>query len=91
MSKWLLSTVCCFVLFVFIICIIRIEVSSYEYVDLDDNKGLAKKCFFETYRYHAGGQGSPVCILEDGTVIQVKQYKLIDVKYCMIWEENCMR
>ena len=65
MSKWLLSTMCCFVLIVFIVCIIRIEVSSYEYVDLDDNKGLAKKCFFETYRYHAGGQGSPVCILEE--------------------------
>lgn len=49
----------------------------YEYVDLDNNKGIAKECSYKFKEGRAGGQGSPVCELEDGTVRQVKEYKYI--------------
>ena len=50
----------------------------YEYIDLDGNKGLATNCSYKFEKQYKGGQGSPVCELEDGTVLSVKQYKLIE-------------
>ncbi|MBR4672061.1 MAG: hypothetical protein IKO78_02525 [Bacilli bacterium] len=47
----------------------------YEYIDLDNNKGIAKNCSYSFENAFSGGQGSPVCELEDGTILQVKQYK----------------
>ena len=44
-------------------------INYYEYVDLADNKGIAKTC--ESYK------GGLLCKLEDDTVVQVKQYKAI--------------
>ena len=44
-------------------------INYYEYVDLADNKGIAKTC--ESYK------GGLLCKLEDETVVQVKQYKAI--------------
>ena len=49
----------------------------YEYIDLDNNKGIAKECSYKFEEIHRGGQGSPVCELEDGTIKQVKEYKYI--------------
>ena len=49
----------------------------YEYIDLDNNKGIAEECSYKFEGYKKGGQGSPVCILEDGVVKQVKEYKYI--------------
>lgn len=49
----------------------------YEYVDLDNNKGIARECSYKFEGYKKGGQGSPVCELEDGTIKQVKEYKYI--------------
>lgn len=49
----------------------------YEYIDLDNNKGIAKECSYKFEEIHRGGQGSPVCKLEDGTIKQVKEYKYI--------------
>lgn len=51
----------------------------YEYVDLDNNKGVAVSCSYMSTNYK-GGQGSPVCELQDGTVKLVKEYKLISEK-----------
>jgi hypothetical protein len=54
----------------------------YEYIDLDNNSGIAEECSYKFESGFKGGQGSPVCILEDGTVKQVKEYKPIyDGKY----------
>lgn len=59
----------------------------YEYVDLDNNSGIAKKCSYKFTDYTRGGQGSPVCELEDGTIKQVKEYKYIyDGEYIPIKE-----
>lgn len=59
----------------------------YEYIDLDNNNGVAKECSYKFEGYARGGQGSPVCELEDGTIKQVKQYKYIyDGKYIPIKE-----
>lgn len=49
----------------------------YEYVDLNNNEGIAKECSYKFKEYKRGGQGSPVCELADGTVKQVKEYKQI--------------
>lgn len=49
----------------------------YEYIDLDNNKGVAKECSYKFEEERSGGQGNPVCELEDGTVKQVKEYKYI--------------
>ncbi len=43
----------------------------YNYVDWNDNEGIAKECSYDS----RGGQGAMVCVLEDNTVIQVKEYK----------------
>jgi len=48
----------------------------YKYVDLDNNEGIAKKCQFSNNK----GQGSPICELEDGTILSVKSYKYIEEK-----------
>ena len=57
----------------------------YEYIDLDNNKGNAKYCSYKFHEGRAGGQGSPVCELEDGTIKQVKEYKYIyDNEYRLI-------
>ena len=59
----------------------------YEYIDLDNNKGIALECSYKFEDYKRGGQGSPVCELEDGTIKQVKEYKYIfDGKYVPIKE-----
>ena len=59
----------------------------YEYLDLDNNNGIAKECSYKFEEYKSGGQGSTVCELEDGTIKQVKEYKYIyDGKYIPIKE-----
>ena len=59
----------------------------YEYLDLDNNNGIAKECSYKREEYKSGGQGSTVCELEDGTIKQVKEYKYIyDGKYIPIKE-----
>lgn len=59
----------------------------YEFIDLDDNSGVAKECSYKFDGYRRGGQGSPVCELEDGTIKQVKEYKYIyDGEYVQIKE-----
>lgn len=78
------------IIFAVIFVFITVEVNIYEYIDLDGNKGTAKECSYEFQGYYSGGQGSPVCVLEDGTVIQVKQYKLIDSKTCLAGDINCL-
>ena len=61
----------------------------YEYVDIEGNKGHAKNCSYYFNSGKSGGQGSPVCELEDGTVVQVKQYKLVSSRKCNGFVENC--
>ena len=59
----------------------------YEYLDLDNNNGIAKECSYKFEEYKSDGQGSTVCELEDGTIKQVKEYKYIyDGKYIPIKE-----
>ena len=59
----------------------------YEYLDLDNNNGIAKECSYKFKEYKSGGQGSTVYELEDGTIKQVKEYKYIyDGKYIPIKE-----
>ena len=59
----------------------------YEYIDLDNNNGIAKECSYKFEEYKSGGQESTVCELEDGTIKQVKEYKYIyDGKYIPIKE-----
>lgn len=76
-----------FVIFVLIYMCFPQNKYHYEYVDLDNNSGVAKECSYEFKDYKRGGQGSPVCELEDGTIKQVKEYKYIyDGKYIPIKE-----
>lgn len=59
----------------------------YEFVDLDNNSGVAKECSYKFDDYKRGGQGSPVCELEDGTIKQAKEYKYVyDGEYIPIKE-----
>lgn len=74
----------CFLIFTILMIIIGIIVAyvpvkkyHYEYIDLDNNNGNAKECSYKFEEYKSGGQGSPVCELEDGTIKQVKEYKYI--------------
>lgn len=53
-------------------------ISYYEYIDLDNNIGIAEDCSYKFQNRFSGGQGNPVCVLEDGTVIVVKQYKHVE-------------
>lgn len=47
----------------------------YTYVDLDNNEGIAYECKYTDKSYKSGGMGSPICKLEDGTILSVKSYK----------------
>lgn len=49
----------------------------YTYVDLDNNEGTAYECEYTDRAHFSGGMGTPICKLEDGTIIVVKQYKFI--------------
>lgn len=60
----------------------------YEYIDLDNNKGIAVDCSFSFHEHKAGGQGSPICILPEGTVIQVKQYTKIVESTCVPYKDK---
>lgn len=73
---YLLGLVVLAVLALLLMCMPE-EVYHYEYIDLDDVKGIAKECSYKFENSKNGGQGSPVCVLEDGTVKQVKEYKYI--------------
>lgn len=67
-------------------CIPR-EKYHYEYTDLDNNIGIAIECSYKFNEGKSGGQGSPVCELKDGTIKQVKEYKMIyDGSYVPIKE-----
>lgn len=66
-----------FIIFCLIIMCIPQAKYHYEYLDLDNNNGIAKNCSYKFENLGRGGQGSPVCELEDGTVKQVKEYKYI--------------
>lgn len=78
--KWLgtmfLALIVLIVVLLIFMCFPQIQYH-YEYIDLDDNKGIAKECSYKFEEIHRGGQGSPVCELEDGTIKQVKEYKYI--------------
>ena len=70
--------ICVFIVFPVVLIIANIcEDNKYQmyytYVDLDNNKGIAYKCKYT----NNGGMGTPICELEDGTIIAVKQYKFI--------------
>lgn len=75
--KWLglifLAFICLIILGLIINCFPQTQYH-YEYIDLDNNKGVAKECSYKSEKVRSGGQGSPVCELEDGTVKQVKEY-----------------
>lgn len=49
----------------------------YKYIDLDNNEGYAEECAFTDKSTFSGGMGTMTCFLKDGTVIQVKQYKVV--------------
>ena len=81
-----LGFICLIILGLIISCFPQTQYH-YEYTDLDNNKGVAKNCSYKFEGYKRGGQGSPVCELDDGTVKQVKEYKYIfDGKYVPIKE-----
>ena len=81
-----------FMIFAVLVASIPEDRYHYEYIDLDNNKGIAKECSYKFEGYKKGGQGSPVCTLEDGTVKQVKEYKYIYEETVVplkeIWESN---
>lgn len=66
-----------FVAFILLLMCMPKDKYHYEYIGLDNNKGIANECSYKFEGYKKGGQGSPVCVLEDGTVKQVKEYKYI--------------
>ena len=94
--KWLLEKilyiVSWFIMFIIVVLImmsIPITKHHYEYIDIDNNEGIAKECSYKFTGYKKGGQGSPVCELYDGTIIQVKQYKYIKDSECVpLKDEN---
>lgn len=66
------------------------EIYHYEYIDLDNNNGTARNCSYKFEGHRKGGQGSPVCTLKDGTVLQVKQYKRVVTGTCVpAKDKNC--
>lgn len=78
--KWLemmFSALVVLIVFLLILMCFPQKIYHYEYIDLDNNPGIAVNCSYEFSGYRGGGQGSPVCELEDGTVKQVKEYKYI--------------
>lgn len=81
-----LIVICIIIVFLILLCIPQ-KKYHYEFVDLDNNSGIAKECSYKFEHIAKGGQGSPVCELEDGTVKQVKEYKYVyDGKYMPIKE-----
>lgn len=81
----LLMIICMFIVFPAIVIIAKIYESNnykmyYTYVDLDNNEGIAYECKYTDKSYKSGGMGTPICKLEDGTIIAVKQYKFIKDK-----------
>lgn len=78
--KWigllLLNFIIIILFFILVLSIPQTE-HQYEYIDLDNNKGIAKECSYKFEGYKSGGQGSPVCELTDGTIKQVKEYRCI--------------
>lgn len=89
--KWIgLLFIIMILFFVLILSIPQTE-RHYEYIDLDNNKGIAKECSYKFYANRAGGQGSPVCELTDGTIKQVKEYRCVYEKSIIpikeIWKE----
>lgn len=78
----LIVIICMFVIFPAIVIIAKIYENNnykmyYTYVDLDNNEGIAYECKYTDKSYKSGGMGTPICKLEDGTIIVVKQYKFI--------------
>lgn len=78
----LIMIICMFIVFPAIVIIAKIYESNnykmyYTYVDLDNNEGIAYECEYTDKQYKSGGMGTPICKLEDGTIIMVKQYKFI--------------
>lgn len=73
---FILACICVTILGLIISCFPETQYH-YEYVDLDNNKGVAKECSYKFEEVFRGGQGSPVCELEDGTIKQAKEYKYI--------------
>ena len=51
------------------------QIYTYEYKAYDNNTGLSNKCSYRSDSWN--GQGAMVCELEDGTIVQVMQYKKI--------------
>ena len=92
--KWIgllfLSFIIIILFFILVLSIPQTE-HQYEYIDLDNNKGTAKECSYKFREYRAGGQGSPVCELADGTIKQVKEYRCIYEKSSVpikeMWKE----
>lgn len=69
------------IIFIIILCIIgytydKNYIHYYKYIDLDNNEGIATTCQFSNNK----GQGSPICQLEDGTILSVKSYRYIEEK-----------
>ncbi len=88
--KWLglmfLAFICLIILGLIISCFPQTKYH-YEYIDLDNNKGIAKECSYKFEEMRRGGQGGPVCELANGTIKQVKEYKYIyDGEYIPIKE-----
>ena len=78
----LIMIICMFIVFPAIVIIAKIYESNnykmyYTYVDLDNNEGIAYECEYTDKSYKSGGMGTPICKLEDGTTIVVKQYKFV--------------
>lgn len=78
----LIVAICMFIIFPAIVIMAKIYESNnykmyYTYVDLDNNEGIAYECEYTDKSYKSGGMGTPICKLEDGTIIAVKQYKFI--------------
>lgn len=78
----LIVAICMFIIFPAIVIMAKIYESNnykmyYTYVDLDNNDGIAYECEYTDKSYKSGGMGTPICKLEDGIIIAVKQYKFI--------------
>lgn len=83
----LMLIICIVIVFPTIIIIVTIYDDNhykkyYTYVDLDNNEGIAYECKYTDKSYKSGGMGSPICKLEDGTILSVKSYKYHkEIKY----------
>ena len=88
--KWIGTIILGCIVFVMVVLINMCSPQNkyhYEFIDLDNNSGVAKECSYKFKTYRSGGQGSPVCELEDGTIKQVKEYKYVyDGEYIQIKE-----